>query len=125
MKKVLLIGILVGLFFQFFTFGVNAQILINEFLPKPNPEWVEFLNQSSGEIDLGNYFFDDDADFNSDSGSSSKISLQGIMSAGSFCYWEMNSFLNDGGDVPTIFALNGDISDTYIYSSASAGLSYS
>jgi len=105
--------------------SVKAQVVINEFVSKPNPEWVEFFNKTTSEVNLGNYFFDDDADFGSDSGSSAKIILQGILQGGALCYWEMNSFLNDGGDIPTLFAVNGDLIDTYSYSSSSAGFSYS
>lgn len=111
--------------FLLFPSAVSAQVVINEFQPKPNPEWVEFYNKSTDEVNLGNYFFDDDSDFGSDGGSSPKIGLQGILPSGGFCFWEMYSFLNDGGDNPTLFAGNGDILDTYSYASSSASFSYS
>lgn len=104
---------------------VLAQVVINEFQPKPNPEWVEFYNISGSEINLGGYYFDDDTDFSSDISSSAKFKLQGILSPNALCFWEMNSYLNDGGDSPTLFASNGDLVDTYTYASSSAGLTYS
>lgn len=103
---------------------VNAQLLINEFSPK-NPEWVEIINVGSSEINLSGYYFDDDSDFNSDSGNSTKVLLNGLFQPNNLCFIDLNSYLNDGGDTPTLFASNGDILDSYIYSSSSANLSYS
>lgn len=111
--------------FLIFPKNIFAQILINEFSPKVNPEWVEFINIGTTTINLDGYYFDDDSDFNSDSGNSIKIKLKGLFSAGSLCFLDINSFLNDSGDSPTLFAPNGDILDTYTYASSSAGLSYS
>ncbi len=125
MRLKLPLFLLLGILFLVFPGKVSAEVVINEFQPKPNPEWVEFFNTSGSDVNLGNYFFDDDADFNSDTGTSSKISLQGILSSGNLCYWEMSSFLNDGGDSPTLFANNGDVLDTYSYASSSASLTYS
>jgi len=104
---------------------INAQILINEFSPKGSPEWVEFFNENNSEINLEGYYFDDDDDFDSDTGNSKKIKLQGLFPSSSLCYLDMSYFLNDSGDIPTLFAPNGDIQDTYSYASSSAGLSYS
>lgn len=112
------------IFFFIFPQKINAQVLINEFSPK-NPEWVEIINKNSTEINLSGYYFDDDADFNSDSGNSGRILLQGLLSSNTLCYLDINSYLNDSGDIPTLFAPNGDISDTYTYASSSANLSYS
>jgi hypothetical protein len=103
---------------------VNAQLLINEFSPK-NPEWVEIINVGNNEINLAGYYFDDDSDFNSDSGNSTKVLLNGLFQPNNLCFIDINSYLNDGGDIPTIFAPNGDILDSYSYSSSSANLSYS
>jgi len=103
---------------------VDAQLLINEFSPK-NPEWVEIINVGSSEINLSGYYFDDDPDFNSDSGNSTKVLLNGLFQSNNLCFIDINSYLNDGGDIPTLFAPNGDILDSYSYSSSSANLSYS
>lgn len=118
--------ICIFIFLLFFALpqSANAQIVINEFSPK-NPEWVEFFNQSANEINLESYYFDDDTDFNSDSGTSTKIKLQGILPVNSLCYLDLSTYLNDTGDNPTLFALNGDVLDTYQYASSSASLSYS
>lgn len=109
----------------FFSSNIFAQVVINEFSAKPNPEWVEFYNTTGETLNLGDYYFDDDTDFNSDTGSSAKIKLSGLLPSTSTCYWEMNSYLNDGGDNPTLFAANGDLIDTYSYASSSASLTYS
>jgi hypothetical protein len=102
---------------------VSAQIL-NEFVPNADTEWVEILNNSSSTIDLSGYFFDDDSDFNADNGSSAKISLQGIITPGALCYWEMNRYLNNDTDSPTLFGPDGAILDSYPYSSTSLDKSY-
>ena len=103
-----------------------ADILINEFIPNPgtgNSEWVEFYNTTNSTIDLSDYFFDDDTSFDSDSGSSAKIALSGLLSPLQTCFWEMSSFLNNNGDSPTLFKMGSSTPlDTYTYSSSSAEL---
>lgn len=116
--------VLISLFFLSSFSDAKAQILLNEFSPR-SPEWVEIINTGDSTININNYYFDDDNDFNSDSGSSAKIKLSGLLTSKTTCYVEMNSFLNDGGDLPTLFAENGDILDSYNYASSSANLTYS
>lgn len=101
-----------------------ADVVINEFLPNASQEWVEFYNTIDSQVDLSNYFFDDDKDFNSDSGSSAKIPLSGLLSSHSTCYVDLSSFLNNNGDSPTLLKLDGNIEDTYTYASSSADRSY-
>lgn len=50
--------------------GVRAQVVIDEFVVRPNPEWVEFYNASGSAEYLRGYWLDDDRDFASDTGSS-------------------------------------------------------
>lgn len=106
-----------------------ADILINEFIPNPGTnetEWVEFYNTTSSVVDLSDYFFDDDANFESDSGSSAKIALSGLLSSTQTCFLDLSSYLNNNGDAPSLFKLgNNTAVDTYSYSSSSAGLTYS
>ncbi|MBI4089618.1 MAG: lamin tail domain-containing protein [Candidatus Levybacteria bacterium] len=107
-----------------------SELVINEFLPNPpsgSPEWVEFYNTSSASIDLSDYYFDDDVSFDSDTGSSAKIALSGILPASQTCYWDLSSYLNNNGDSPTLFKVENNISttvDIYSYSSSSAELTY-
>src|SRR5574340_692982 len=116
------------LFFFLFSQEVFAQIVINEFLPKPidSVEWVEFYNLASSSADLSDYLFDDDANFASDGGSlgKNKIPLLGILPANSSCFWDLGEYLNDSGDTPTLFGIDGGIVDTYPYSSSKPNLSY-
>ena len=124
-----LVAFLLFLFcFSFAKPSFAADILINEFVPNPgtgNSEWVEFYNTTNSTIDLSDYFFDDDTSFDSDSGSSSKIALSGLLSPLQTCFWEMSSFLNNNGDSPALFKMgNGTPLDIYTYSSSSAELSY-
>jgi hypothetical protein len=124
-KNIIAMILIGSIGFLLFAPIVRAQVVINEFQPKPNPEWIEFYNVTNEDINLGDYFFDDDTDFNLDNSNSSKFALRGILAPKSLCYWEVNSFLNDGGDSPTLFTANGDIIDTYTYTSSSTGLTYS
>ena len=105
-----------------------ADILINEFVPNPvagDSEWVEFYNTTNSTVDLSDYFFDDDTNIDSDSGSSVKVALSGILPASQTCFWELSSYLNNNGDSPTLFKIGSStFLDTYTYSSSSAGLSY-
>lgn len=124
--------IVIAILFIYFLFGFKttvfaADVFINEFIPNPgtgNLEWVEFYNTTNSTIDLSDYFFDDDGDFASDSGSSAKIALSGLLPSLYTCFWEMPSFLNNNGDSPTLFKIDTTIMDTYTYSSSSAGFSY-
>lgn len=125
------IAFIVFLFFLHFVNPVFAlEPVINEFLPNPptgSPEWVEFYNTTDVSVDLSDYYFDDDANFDSDSGSSTKIALSGLLPSVQACYWDLSSYLNNNGDSPTLFKVENSVSaviDTYTYSSSSAGFSY-
>lgn len=129
-----IIGLIVVFTFLFYFPFVKSVFaldpVINEFLPNPSsgfPEWVEFYNAVDVAVDLSDYYFDDDTNFDSDSGSSVKIALSGVLSALQACYWELSSYLNNNGDSPTLFKVQSGTSasvDTYTYASSSAGLSY-
>jgi len=110
------------LFFLLYLFSsvqifASDSLVINEFLPHPssgNKEWIEFYNPDN--IDLSNYFIDDDLDFNSDAGSSSKKSLATINNTSSlYPYFEISSFLNNSGDFVVLFSPTGEIIDQYQY----------
>lgn len=126
-------ALIIGAVFIFLTFisteALAADIVINEFVPNPSSgdsEWVEFYNTTNSTIDLSNYFFDDDNNLDSDSGTSLKVALSGILQSLQTCFWELPSYLNNNGDSPTLFILeNSSPVDTFNYSSSSAGLSYS
>lgn len=118
---------IIFVFFSAFFFSVPevaAQVVINEFHPN-SPEWVEFYNSSSDVINLSDFWFDDDDNFVSDIGTSSKRRLSGLLSGGATCYLDLNSYLNDNGDKPTIFSLSGEIIDSYSYTSSLGDKTYS
>lgn len=98
--------------------------MINEFYPK-SPEWVEFYNDKEEEINLLEYYFDDDSEFDSDIESSHIFQLTGILPSRFTCYWNLSTFLNDTGDTPTLFKSDKSIVDTYQYSDPTSGKSYS
>ena len=103
---------------------VSAQVVINEFVPDANPEWVEFYNKDQNSADLSEYFFDDEADFDSDEGSSEITSLFGILGPTQACYWNLSTYLNNDEDTPTLFSEDGDIVDTYTYAQPAEDKSY-
>ena len=124
MKKIL------PFLFVFLTFFLsvsetNAQVVINEFLPNSSQEWVEFYNPGASRIDLSEYVFDDDVDFNSDSGSSVKVELLGLIDPQSACFWEFSSYLNNGNDSPTLFRSDATIIDSYTYTQSAPEKSFS
>ena len=115
------------LIFFIFPQRVNGQVLINEFLANPvdeNQEWVEFINTYPNEINLASYYFDDDTDFNNETGSD-KFILSGILVSGGLCYVQISSYLNNTADSPTIFNVNGLIEDTYSYTKTTEELTFS
>ncbi len=125
----LLIGFIVIFFLTInLTKTAFASLYINEIYPAPATdeyEWVEFYNQASISADLSDYIFDDDPDFDSDSGNGIKIPLLGILGQNSACYWKLSNYLNNSGDKPTLFQNNGTLIDTFTYSTTKMGKSYS
>lgn len=93
------------------------KIVINEFMAHPgtgNNEWVEIYNPDGA--DISNYWIDDDTDFGSDSGSSSKKSLSSINKDNQkYQYIELSSVLNNTGDLVVLFDAGGNIVDQYEY----------
>lgn len=129
MKAILtLVAFLLFSFFITIPIVHASDIVLNEFIANPQSgesEWVEFYNTTNSTIDLSDYYFDDDTDFNSDSGSSAKIALAGLLPSFQTCFLELSSYLNNNGDSPSIFKSGNILVDSYSYSSSSAGLSYS
>lgn len=119
-KKSVLIYIF-GFIIFLFTFAnhVSAQVVINEFVPDASPEWVEFYNASASAEYLKSYWLDDDVDFESDSGSSVKKLLAGLnIDDIQHPYFEMTSFLNNGGDSVVLFDPSGAVIDQFQYSAS-------
>lgn len=123
----LLLLAFIYLFFPLNTFAVS-DLLINEFLAKPsadNKEWVEFYNPTSSTLDLSNYFFDDDTNYNSDIGSD-KFQLLGLLQSNQTCYWEVTSYLNNDGDSPSLFKSGNETPvDTYVYTNPQTDVTFS
>jgi len=119
MRNIIFFLLFIFVFTFFFTSKVSAQVVINEFVPDSSTEWVEFHNASSSAEYIKDYWVDDDSDFNSDSGSSSKKQLTNLnISNVTFPYFEMASFLNNGGDYVVLFAPDGTLIDQYVYDSS-------
>jgi hypothetical protein len=96
----------------------DAHITINEILVHPssgNKEWVELSNPDN--IDLANYWIDDDTSFTDDAGGSSKKSLSGLMQGkdATHPYIETSSMFNNSGDYVVLFDESGTIIDQYQY----------
>lgn len=95
-----------------------SNIKINEILVHPssgNKEWVEFYNPE--KTDISKYWIDDDTDFTSDSGNSSKKSLKDLLGMDTnYPYIELSSSMfNNAGDHVVLFDESGTIIDQYEY----------
>ena len=94
-----------------------TNVVINEFMAHPssgNSEWVELYNPD--HVDLSGYWIDDDSNFTSDSGSSTKKSLGNINTHNaSYPYIDLSTFFNNSGDYVVLFASDGTIVDQYQY----------
>lgn len=115
--KVILVLLFFPLMFPFQkAFAIN-NVFINEFVAHPstgNKEWVEFYNPDG--ISISNYWIDDDTDFVSDSGSSTKKSLSTLINSNPLRpYIELSSMLNNDGDHVVLFDNLGNILDQYEY----------
>lgn len=117
MKKVNFFLCFLFIFFLFSTKTFASGLSINEFLAHPssgNKEWVEFYNPDN--VDLSNYYLDDDTDFNSDIGNSDKKNLTGFNNSNPlYPYFEISSFLNNSGDHIVLYSETGQIIDQYEY----------
>jgi hypothetical protein len=97
----------------------SSTVVINEFVPDGNPEWVEFYNASASAEYLKTYYVDDDTSFTSDSESSSKKLLTNLITSNPlYPYIELTSsiFNNDKEDNVVLFDSSGNILDQYSYS---------
>ena len=98
----------------------DSHPVINEFLPHPsigNKEWVE-IYVPNGQ-DVTNYWIDDDTDFTSDSGNSSKKRITSVVQGNDtrYVYFELpSSMFNNDGDTVALFTPDGQLVDQYVYS---------
>lgn len=98
------------------TSPVAAQVVINEFSPTSETEWIEFYNASPSAEYLKSYFIDDDISFSDDAGNSSKRPLNDIVTSNStYPYFEVSSFFNNSGDYVVLFTNDGTRIDYYHY----------
>lgn len=98
------------------TSPVAAQVVINEFSPTSETEWIEFYNASPSAEYLKSYFIDDDISFSDDAGNSSKRPLNDVNTSNStYPYFEISSFFNNSGDYVVLFAHDGTKLDSYHY----------
>ncbi|HVA97198.1 MAG TPA: lamin tail domain-containing protein [Candidatus Acidoferrales bacterium] len=99
----------------------DSKPVINEFLPHPSngdKEWVELYVPDG--IDITNYWIDDDTDFISDTGSSSKKRITSMVqgSDAEHVVFELSSFMfNNSGDTVALFSSDGALIDQYAYAS--------
>ena len=98
----------------------DSPIAINEVLVHPvtgSKEWVEFATDGT---DLTNYWIDDDTDFISDAGGSSKKQITGAVAGidTHHVVFELSSSMfNNDGDTVALFSPDGQLLDHYQYTS--------
>ena len=118
MKRIISIIFLFALLSFLFLNKVEAQVVINEFVPDSTQEWIEFYNSSASADYIKTYYVDDDTDFLSDSGSSSKKLLTNLNTGNpAFPTVDTSSFLNNSGDWVVLFDQNGSLIDQYQFTS--------
>jgi len=112
-----LVGFLnLSILFFFVSSSSYAQVVINEFSPSTDTEWIEFYNASSSAEYIKNYYLDDDTSFTQDAGNSSRRPLTNLSIANdTYPTFEISSFLNNSGDYVVLFDANGVIIDQYQY----------
>lgn len=105
-------------FFLFFVFPskLSAQVIINEFVPNADTEWVELFNTSDSAEYLKAYYIDDDTDFINDVGSHIKQLSDLNISSIQYPFYDLKTFLNNDGDSVVLFDPDGNIVDQYTYS---------
>jgi len=100
----------------------SSAVVINEFVPDGNPEWVEFYNASASAEYLKNYYIDDDTSFTQDGGSygsTKKILTNLNINNPTYPYLELPSAIfNNDGDQIVLFDSSGAIADQYSYSNS-------
>lgn len=131
--KTFLLFLIAPAIFLFLPKTAFAQVVINEFVPDASPEWVEFYNSGSTEVDLSNYYFDDDntlfVDGQVQTGTadpgSDPIKLSGILSSSSSCFLNLTTYLNNDEDTPSLLSSqDGTLIDSYHYTSTEADKSF-
>ncbi len=110
-------------------FFVLAQVVINEFCPDCDPEWVELFNLGSEQVDLEGWEIQDDNKISSDDltitqaiYTSTIIPAQGFMV---FQQPEGKGWLNNSGDTVKLFDNKAQLIDSYQYSSSTDNKTYS
>lgn len=112
------IFIIFGIIFPRNSFA-DSQPVINEFLAHPSSngkEWVEFYNPDF--TNMNGYWIDDDTDFGSDAGSSSKKQITSVIQGSDSSHTAFildSSMFNNDGDTIALFASDGILLDHYAY----------
>jgi lamin tail-like protein len=97
----------------------DGQPVINEILVHPGSgknEWVELYVPDGSS--LNNYWIDDDTDFTSDTGSSTKKQITAVIQGSDsqhVVYELSSSMFNNDGDTVALFAPDGTLIDHYTY----------
>jgi len=123
-----LLAFLIYLFFA--PISIFAQVVINEFCPQCDPEWVELFNSSEQAVDLDGWEIQDGNTKTTDD-----LTITGIINSKSFLVFEHpKGWLNDSYDsekgycdIVKLFnnTDNPDPLDSVSYSSVAENLSYS
>jgi hypothetical protein len=96
---------------------VSAQVVINEFSAKTDPEWVEVYNTSTESADLDGWEI---ADGNTKS--TDDLTISGTIPPDSFLVFEhKKGWLNDGGDTINLYdntTPSGQLVDSFTYNQA-------
>ena len=116
-KKIIILGVCLTLFGLAFSSVSYAQVVINEFSPFSDTEWVEFYNASESAEYLKSYYIDDDISFGEDNGNKARKSLSEINITDKTypVIDSLKSFFNNDGDAVVVFDSTGSLIDQYNY----------
>lgn len=109
---------LIGLFFIFTPHCfASSDVLINEFVPKGDQEWVEIFNSGPTEVNLAGWSLKDKAQ------SPKSLDSLGIIKAGGLgVYYNAKGWLNDSGDKITLKNDQDKLIDEIIYGNESGSI---
>ena len=93
--------------------NVNASVIINEFSPSTNPEWIELYNDGDFDVDISGYLLEDGNSIKTDD-----LILSGtLLSKGFLVFEHVEGWLNNSGDTIKLYnnASSSAIIDQYTY----------
>ena len=123
MRQTLLFGVIILSLVFCSASRANALVVINEFCPNCDPEWIELYNDSESSVDLSGWEIQD-----GNTKSTDDLTISGeIPPKGMVVYEHPKGWLNDSNDTVNLYDNTNSTSpvDSYSYTSTEADKTYS